>query len=951
MQFNLLGPIEVRVAGYQVPLRGTNQRAMLGLLLLNPNQVVATSRIMDALWGEHAPATSRKMVQNAASYLRRMISDHGDGSRGAAELRTLSPGYLLSVPEEAVDLHTFQRLSKEGRTELAAGHWASAARSLRDALALWRGPMLSDLVETGVNWPELSAMENARRTVVEDLHEAGLRLGRHHELVSELEALVEAEPDRERQCGQLMLALYRCGRQREALAVYHRTRDVLSAEFGLEPGRQLQELQGRILHHHPSLTVDLPVAAATPAAPATPAAREPVPGPPAPRPAPRQSAREAAPSTPVPPRVPGGSWRTERKWVSVLMVRAELDAADDPEQMEQTLTSMTAAVTEEGERFGGILQGRMGAQWWVLFGAPSTREDDPERATRTAMALQERLRAHAPSGPGRPLAVSPQIAVATGEVMLTYGTAGDPRPSDVIGGVLDTCQRLLDRLPASRIRVCGHTSRVTRDAFEYTADGEPVTERPAPAGPDLSAGYSFGPFVGRDAELDTLRRLLDTTRSQHQPHLVTLLGEPGLGKSRLIQELARSDDQGHEPARWLVGRVSPFGPETPLGALSEMVRGFLGITDSRSVEVTERIVADAVGRLTVAEDERAVMLHRLRPLLGLEGSPMPADFGPGTKAEYFAVWCKFLEDVAAEQPVVAVLEDLHLAGDMLLDFVGYLTDHVSAVPILVIATARPELLRMRPSWAGGKRNATTITLAPLSRETSGRLLGELATHYRERERLPSPPPGACSGSPDGFGAAVVEQIGGNPLFAWEFIRMYHSCGRPGESGALVGVERRFPALPQSVYAVVAARLDRLAPEEKEVLYDAAVFGNKVWGDAVAALSENESTDVHACLKQLELLELLRRVRDRSTPGGTAYVFPHELVREVAYSHLPRAVRAAKHLRAAAWLEGMPSHRADLLAMHYELAAEASGPGRTGDVTLPERRSRRAPRPSPLTLPA
>ncbi|MET9477896.1 BTAD domain-containing putative transcriptional regulator [Streptomyces sp. NPDC002922] len=942
MQFNLLGPIEVRTAGYQVPLRGINQRAMLGLLLLNANQVVATSRIVDALWGDHAPATSRKMVQNAASCLRRMISEHGDGSRGTTELLTRSPGYLLSVPEDDVDLYTFQRLSKEGRAGLAAGDWESAAGSLHDALALWRGPILSDVVETGINWPELSAMENARRAAVEDLHESELCLGRHHELVSDLEALVEAEPDRERQCGQLMLALYRCGRQREALVAYQRTRDVLSTEFGLEPERKLQDLQSMILNHHPSLALDRPAPAVAVSGPAPSAAQEPTPRPPAQKP---------DPSAVGLPRIPSGPWRTERKWVSVLMVRAELAAADDPEQLEQALKAMTTAVTEEGERFGGILQGRMGAQWWVLFGAPNTREDDPERATRAALALQDRLQPHATPGTGRPLAVSPRVAVATGEVMMTYSNAGDTRPADVIGGVLDTCQRLLDRVPVGRIRVCDHTSRVTQDAFEYTATGEPVAERPVPLGPELSDAFTFSPFVGRDAELDTLRRLLRTIRSQRQPHLATLLGEPGLGKSRLIHELAQYDTRMAEPARWLVGRVSPFGRETPLGALSEMVRGVLGITDSHPVAVTERILADAVDRLTAAEDERAMMLHRLRPLLGLEGSPMPSDLGPETKTECFAVWCKFLEDIAAEQPLVAVLEDLHLAGDMLLDFVGYLTDHVSAVPFLVIATARPELLRMRPSWGGGKRNATTITLAPLSQEESGRLLGELATRYRERERLPSPPPGACSGSPDGFGAALVGQIGGNPLFAWEFIRMYHDCGRPGEVGAPAGAERGLPPLPQSVYSVIAARLDRLAPEEKEVLYDAAVFGNKVWVGAVAALRENESTDVAACLKRLELLELLRRVRDSSTPGGVAYVFPHELVREVAYSQLPRAVRAAKHLRAAAWLESMPSHRADLLALHYELAADASGPGRTGDVVVSTQRSRRSKQSPSLAMPA
>ncbi|MET9966842.1 BTAD domain-containing putative transcriptional regulator [Streptomyces sp. NPDC006356] len=879
------------------------------------------------------------MVQNAASSLRRMIAEHG-GSRENTELLTRSPGYLLSVPEDAVDVNTFQRLSKEGRAELTAGQWSSAADSLREALALWRGPVLSDLAENGIDWPELSALESARRAVVEDLYEAELSLGLHHELVGDLEPLVEAEPDRERLCGQLMLALYRCGRQREALMVYRRTRKVLRTEFGLEPGRELQELEHKILNHHPSLTLDRPATAITVPGRAPSTAPEPTARPVAP------TARPVVPTADGRPAIPGRQYRTERKWVSVLMVRAGLTAVDDdPERVGQALKAMTAAVTEEGERFGGVVQGRMGSQWWVLFGAPHTREDDPERATRAALALQDRFRprpAPAPApGTDQPPAVSLQVAVATGEVMVTYGAAGDSRPADVIGGVLDTCQRLLDRVPAGRIRVCDHTSRVTGDAFEYVSSDEPVAERPGPPSPELSDAFTLGPFIGRDAELDTLRRLLCTIRSQHQPHLVTLLGEPGIGKSRLIHELAQSDARSAEPARWLVGRVSPFGSETSLGALSEMVRGFLGITDSHPVAHTERILTDAVARLTPAEDERATMLHRLRPLVGLETIPGPVGCGSEAMAEYFVVWCKFLEEIAAEQPLVVVLEDLHLADDMLLDFVGHLTDHVGSVPILVIATARLELLRARPYWGGGKRNATTLTLVPLSREESGLLLNELAARYRERERLAPPPAGACTADPDGFGAALVGQIGGNPLFAWEFIRMYHHCSRSGEAGAPVSHERSHPPLPQSVYTVIAARLDRLAPEEKEVLYDAAVFGTKVWVDAIAALREDDSTDVAACLKRLERLELLRRVRDSSVPGGMAYLFQHELVREVAYSQLTRSVRAAKHRRAADWLESMPSHRANLLALHHELASDASGEGRADEGRLSARYAPRA----------
>lgn len=952
MQFNLLGPLEASISGHQIPLRGINQRAMLGLLLLNANQVVATSRIIDALWGDDVPATSRKMVQNAASSLRQMIAEHG-GPRTSAELLTRSPGYVLRVPGDAVDLHAFQRLNRQGRAQLVAGAWESAADSLRRALALWRGPVLSDLAETGISWPELSSLESARRAAVEDLYEAELCLGRHHDLVSDLESLVEAEPDRERLCGQLMLALYRCGRQREALMVYRRTREVLRTEFGLEPGRDLRDLEHKILNHHPSLELARPA----PTVPGPEVEPEPEPATVGRHATAPVDAETSAPAASSPIRTTGEPHRTERKWISVLMVRARLTAADDdPEQVEQALEAMTTAVTEEGERFGGLLQGRMGAQWWLLFGAPHTRENDPERATRAALALQERFRPDPASADDadRQPSMSLQVAVATGEVMVTYGTSGGTRPVDVIGGVLDTCQRLLDQVPAGGMKVCDHTSRLTRDAFEYAGTEVPLAARPSTLNPELPDLFPPGSFVGREAELHTLQGLLRTIRSQNQPHLVTLLGEPGIGKSRLSHELARYDARAADPARWLVGRVSPFGSETPLGALSDMLRGFLGITDAHPVAVTERLLGDAVERLTASERERAVMLHRLRPLLGLTAGPVPAGCGQDPVTECFAVWCKFLEEIAAQQPLVAVLEDLHLADDLLLDFVGYLTDHVGGVPILVIATARPELMRTRPHWGGGKRNATTITLAPLSRAESGLLLSELTEHYRQRERLPAPPPGACSVDPDGFGAALIRQIGGNPLFAGEFVRMYHDCRLRGEPGVPAGPEHGRPPLPQSVYTVIAARLDRLAPEEKEVLHNAAVFGNKVWAEAVAALLENTSLDVATTLGRLERLELLRRVRDGSAPGRATYLFRHELVREVAYSQLPRTVRAAKHMRAAAWLESLPSHRADLLALHRERAADASATGpddKAGPPTLHAQRKQRSGRASPLALPA
>ncbi|WP_449062165.1 BTAD domain-containing putative transcriptional regulator [Planomonospora algeriensis] len=249
----MLGPLEVGDGQRPSVLGGARQRSTLALLLLHANRVVATSRLLEALWPvDGAPASARKILQNAVAGLRGALAGE-DRTKGGAVLVTQPPGYMLAVDPEQVDLHVFERLVARGRAHLARGGHAEAAADLREALGLWRGPVLADLAETGIAWPELAAVENARLDATEDYFEAALACGRHHEVVRELEAMVEREPLRERSCGQLMLALYRCGRQADALEVYRRTRAVLVGELGVDPGHDLRALQRAILDHDPSL--------------------------------------------------------------------------------------------------------------------------------------------------------------------------------------------------------------------------------------------------------------------------------------------------------------------------------------------------------------------------------------------------------------------------------------------------------------------------------------------------------------------------------------------------------------------------------------------------------------------------------------------------------------------------------------------------------------------------
>ncbi|MEU9418210.1 AfsR/SARP family transcriptional regulator [Streptomyces sp. NPDC051000] len=244
-------------ADQPVPLGGTKPRATLGYLLLQANQVVPTSQLLAALWStDNAPVTARKILQNAVWGLRGMLNQCDPGFDGApAELVTRAPGYMIRVDPDHVDLHLFRRRVRQGRALLAGGTPHEAADRFCEALELWRGPVLSDLVETGTMWPELTAVQNTRLDVLEDYFEAKLRCGQHYAVLGELETTVEAEPLRERASGQLMLALYRCGRQADALGVYNRIRATLVEDLGLEPGHELRRLQQAILAHDPTLNL------------------------------------------------------------------------------------------------------------------------------------------------------------------------------------------------------------------------------------------------------------------------------------------------------------------------------------------------------------------------------------------------------------------------------------------------------------------------------------------------------------------------------------------------------------------------------------------------------------------------------------------------------------------------------------------------------------------------
>lgn len=249
MRFSVLGSIEVTSDAGPLELGGVKQRAILGYLVLHANKVVPTSHLLHAMWEGSPPPTARKMIQNAVSGIRRVLSGQSHRGQSPTALRTHAPGYRLQVDPETVDLHRFRKLAREGRAAIGDDAPERGAELLRAALALWRGRALADLVEAGYRWSELTALEDERLSALEDRLDAELVCGRHREITPELEVLTATEPLRERLCEQFMLALYRSGRQADALRIYRRTREALVDSLGLEPGRDLQELQQRILDH------------------------------------------------------------------------------------------------------------------------------------------------------------------------------------------------------------------------------------------------------------------------------------------------------------------------------------------------------------------------------------------------------------------------------------------------------------------------------------------------------------------------------------------------------------------------------------------------------------------------------------------------------------------------------------------------------------------------------
>jgi tetratricopeptide (TPR) repeat protein len=418
------------------------------------------------------------------------------------------------------------------------------------------------------------------------------------------------------------------------------------------------------------------------------------------------------------------------------------------------------------------------------------------------------------------------------------------------------------------------------------------------------------PLVGRGEELVTLRRCYREALGDHAARLVTVVGEPGLGKSRLVREFAGFVDAQPELVAWRRGHCLPYGEAVGFWALGEIVKAQAGILESDDPTEVAAKLDTAVRAVAGDTSEREWLKARLSPLVGLA----TAAEAPAGRDESFMAWRRFLHLVAGQGPLVLVIEDLHWADQALLDFVEQLLDQAGAADLLVVVTARPELLDRRPGWGARRPDATTITLTPLDDRQTAMLLAALLG----RSLLPAE-----------VQSLLLERAGGNPLYAEEFVRLLTDRGLLTRQGRLVRVSDL--PLPDTVQALIAARLDTLAPEHKTLLQCAAVFGKVFWPGALAAMGAGGEEEVRRGLEQLHRKELIRAARRSAVEGEPEYSFWHALVQEVAYAQIPRTSRSRRHRAAAEWIQALAgdrvADRAELIAYHFTQAlvhARAAG---------------------------
>ena len=614
-------------------------------------------------------------------------------------------------------------------------------------------------------------------------------------------------------------------------------------------------------------------------------------------------------SVPSPTR-PSPTPVAERRLVSILFADlvgfTALTDGRDAEETRELLSRYFDLARDVITRYGGTVEKFIGDAVMAVWGAPTAHEDDAERAVRAGLELVDAVRTLGPS-------IQARAGVLTGEAAVTIGATNQGM---VAGDLVNTASRLQSVAPPGAVLVGEATQRAAGRAIAFEEAGEQTLKgktAPVPAWRALRVVAQVGgrnrsdtfeaPFVGRDDELRLLKELFHATDREKRARLVSVIGPAGIGKSRLAWEFLKYLD-GLVGTVWFHdGRSPAYGEGISFWALGEMVRRRAGLLETDDERTTRSKIAEALATHVPDEAERRWIEPALLALLGIDAGATGAD-------QLFAAWRSFFERLAATAPVVMVFEDFHLADSGLLDFVDHLMAWSKGVPIYVVTLARPELLERRPDWGAGKRSFISVYLEPLPPAAMRELLL-----------------GLVPGLPEPAVRAIIERADGIPLYAVETVRMLVASGRLTlADGIYVPVgDLTILAVPETLTALIASRLDGLAPDDRALVSDAAVLGQSFTLAGLAAVSGTDEAALEPRLRALVRRELLTLQSDPRSPERGQYAFVQSLIREVAYNTLARADRKTRHLAAARFFESLGSDEiAGGLAGHY-LAAQANSP--------------------------
>jgi DNA-binding SARP family transcriptional activator/tetratricopeptide (TPR) repeat protein len=849
-EFRILGPLEVSHEGRPVQLGGYRQRALLARLLLDANRVVSRDRLIEDLWRDTPPEGVANALEAAVSRLRRAAGS-------AAKLVTRSPGYVLEVSPQALDVRRFEDLRTLGSETAAAGDPETAAQWFREALSVWRGPALADFAYEPFAQGEIARLDAIRLATIEERVEMDLLCGRHGEVVAEVESLIREHPLRERLRAFLMLALYRSGRQADALDAYRAVREILVEELGIEPGPELRSLQERILHQDPEIATRATQVVGRPMV--------------------------ASGSTPG----DAAAVADVRKTVTVVCCHFNASSVVgeglDPERMTAVMARVLEVAAAAFRRHGGMVEKLLGGAITAVFGIPELHDDDALRAMKASHDLTTELGSlHSHIDPEERIRLEAGIGVSSGEVIVGAATG----EVALTGGPIAAATRLAlaasprDVLIGEMTKRLASSAVVLEPAFTLTTDGArgPRAWRlldVIPGAPPFDRRVDV-PFAGREPELAELRHAFDRAVEEEKAVMLTVVGPPGIGKTRLAQEFGVSM-MAEGSVYW--GRCLPYGEGITYWPLREIVLDAFG-----------EDVHDGIRALLNGDPEAASIADRVAGAVGLLDKAFPAE-------EIAWASRRMLESLGKRRPVAVILEDVHWAAPTFLDLVENIAKFATHGAVCLLCLARPELVDDYPGWGQGITGAQILWLEPLGHDDAR----VLAANLVEGVSIPT----------DRWHRAI-EMAEGNPLFLEQLLTSHAEAS-----------SKEAVPIPPTIAAVLAARLERLGPGERMILERAAVVGKEFALDALAALLPEAARAPMP--RHLETLVEKRYVRLVPSPAreGEAAAFRHILIVEAAYRRLPKAVRLDLHERLADWMEDrlmdrMPEYE-EIVGHHLERA--------------------------------